>query len=292
MCIRPPQVEAVEAAAPGMAETVEAAVALEIDWNVLGDWLPTLGTIISGLQLDAFVSYAETSGVVAQHSLDTYRGYLLGQPLPNGASIQHPSGNLAKGAELNEKGYLDYFLENPVSYAEAVEKGVKARDLKDMLPTAKKARRAKDGTLYLIIPFRHGTPGTVGLHPMPARIHAMALELYRSRVKAGHMEMSGTGYMVKRHSYNWGSKLTVQQIQDAGLPFKAQNRYQGMYKFGNARHTSYITFRVMSQKSAGWVVPARPGIWAARTAVQVALEDGKDLLTNAAMDDIMRICGL
>ena len=77
--------------------------------------------------------------MVANHALNLYRGYLLGQPLPNGASIQHPSGNLAKGAELVQKAFLDYYLENPIAYAEAVEKGVKQRDLKDMLRRADQA---------------------------------------------------------------------------------------------------------------------------------------------------------
>ena len=272
---------------------------IEIDWHVLGDWIPALQAIISGLQMDAFTAYAETSEVVARHSLDLYRGYLLGQPLPNGASIHHPAGVLAKGAQLTSKAFLDYYLENPISYAEAVEKGVQQRDLKDMLPTSKKARRAKDGSLYLIIPFRHGTPGTVGLHPMPARVHQMALELSRSKVTGHRKEISGTGFQVTRNVYKnkagkstWGTSLTVKQLQDAGLPFIAQNRYAGMYRFGNKRHTSYITFRVMSSKSPGWVVPARPGIWAARTAVQVALEDGKDLLAQAMLDDLMRLGGL
>jgi hypothetical protein len=265
---------------------------IDVDWNVLQDWIPALQTIITGLHVDAFTSYAETSQVVAQAALDSYRGYLLGQPLPNGASIQHPSGTLAKGAVLAEKGFLDYFLENPISYAESVEKGVRQRDMKEMLPTSKKTRKSKDGTLYLIIPFRHGTPGTTGLNAMPPRIHAMAMELSRSKVTGSHMEKSGTGYMVSRSNYKWGSKLSVAQIQSSGGSFKEQNRFQGMYKFRNARHTSYVTFRVMSQKSAGWVIPARPGIWAAKTAVQVAMEDGKGLLAQALLEDIMRIGGI
>lgn len=265
---------------------------IEIDWNVLQEWAPTLQTIISSGNLDLFTSYAGVSQQVAAHALDTYRGYLLGQPLPNGASIQSPSGNLAKGAALAEKGFLDYYLENPVAYAEAVEKGVQQRDLKEMLPTAKKARRAKDGSLYLIIPFRHGTQGSIGIKPMPARIQAMAQALSRSKVKGHKQELSGTGHMVTRNTYAWGDRLTVAQIQAAGGSFREQNRFQGMYKFGNARHTSYVTFRVMSQKSPGWVVPARPGIWAARSAAEVARKDGEGLLNEALLDDLLRIAGI
>jgi hypothetical protein len=265
---------------------------IEIDWKVLSDWIPALQSIISTGNLDIFTSYADVSVQVAHHALDTYRGYLLGQPLPNGASIQHPSGALAKGATLTEKGFLDINLDNPIAYSEWVEKGVKARDMKDMLTTAKKARKAKDGSLYLIIPFRHGSPGTVGLHPMPARVWQMAQELKRSKVTGHYQEVSATGHQVTRNKYKWGGHLKVSDLEAAGLPFIAQNRYAGMYKFGNQRHTSYITFRVMSQKSPGWLVPARPGIWAARTAVQVANEDGTSLLTQALVDDLLRLGGV
>jgi hypothetical protein len=264
-------------------------VAIEIDWKVLQDWAPALQNIISAGHLDMFTSYAAVSEQVAAHALETYRGYLLGQPLPNGAAVQHPSGVVAKGAELAEKGFLDYYLENPVPHAESLEKGVQQRDMKDCLPTAKKARRAKDGSLYLIIPFRHGAPGSVGMAPMPARIHAMAQALSRSKVTGHRQETSGTGFDVTRNTYKWGGKITTSQIQDAGGTFKSQNRFSGMYKFGNARHTSYVTFRVMSSKSPGWIIPARPGIWAARTAVQVATQDGQGLLNEALAEDLLRI---
>lgn len=268
---------------------------IRIEWNVLEEWIPALEQIVKSGQLEAFSTYAETAGVVASHSLSLYQGYLKGMPLPNGAALQRVSGNLAKGARLEEPDFLDFRLENSVAYAEAIENGTAERDLKAMLKTAKKARRAKDGSLYLIIPMRHGVPGSIGLPPMPASIHGMAQKLERSRIVGTKMELSGTGHMVQRNIYNKGyskNSLTVDQIQGAGGSLRDQNRYQGMYKFGKAKHTSYITFRVISEKSKGWVIPARPGLFPARTAATQAFTDGKSLLAEALTDDILRMAGL
>lgn len=266
---------------------------LTIDFNVLGGWSEALQAVIQGGHLDVFTSYASASAAMATHSLILYQGYLKGMPLPNGAAIQHPSGNLAKHAVLTEPDFLDYRLENPEKYAEAIERGVAERDMKEMLPTAKKARRAKDGSLYLIIPFRHGSDeNAVGLHGMPAQVYAMAQALKRSKVTGFHMERSGTGFIVPRANYKWGGKLTVAQLNEAGASYKDQNRYQGMYKFGNKGHSSYITFRVMSQKSKGWITPARPGLWPAKTAAEEAWALSRDGMSAALLEDLLRISGL
>jgi hypothetical protein len=266
---------------------------LEVEWGALSGWSETLQAIVQGGHLDVFTSYAETAGVVATHALILYQGYLKGNPLPNGSAVQRPSGNLARHASLDEPSFLDFRLENPESYAEAIEKGTRERDLKEMLATAPKARRAKDGSLYLIIPMRHGTQeNSVGLKPMPQTVYAMAKSLQRSSVTGHRMEMSATGFMVQRNTYNWGNKLTQKALQESGHSFKDQNRFQGMYKFGNVGHSSYMTFRVLSSKSTGWVLPARPGLFPARTASEEAYQDGKEHLGLALLDDLLRLSGL
>jgi len=266
---------------------------LDVDWSVLADWSESLQAIVQGGNLDVFTSYTETAGVVATHSLVLYQSYLKGAPLPNGSAVQRPSGNLARHASLAEPSFLDFRLENPESYAEAIEKGTRARDMKEMLATAPKARRAKDGSLYLIIPMRHGSQeDAVGLKPMPQTVYAMAKKLQRSSVTGHRMEMSATGFMVQRNTYNWGAKLTQKALQESGHSFKEQNQFQGMYKFGNKGHSSYMTFRVISSKSTGWIIPARPGLFPARTAAEEAYRDGKEHLGMALLDDLLRLSGL
>lgn len=267
---------------------------LVVDWPILLQWSETLQAIIQGGHLDVFTSYAETGAVVAQHSLTLYQGYLKGHLLPNGSAVQHPSGNLAKHAELSSDGFLDWSLKNDESYAEAIERGTKERDMKEALAKSDKARRSKDGTLYLIIPFRHGTHGSIGLHPMPMRVQQMAQGLKKSRVTGHFVEPSvhGNGVSVQRNTYKWGGRLTSSGLADAGLSFKMQSRYAGMVRFGNKGHTSYMTFRVMSEKSSGWVIPARPGLWPAKVAAETALQDGKGALSDALLEDLLRLSGI
>ena len=278
---------------------------LVIDWSIFSDWSEALLEIVRVGNLEIFTSYAQAAEMVAVRSLNLYRGYLQGARLPNGAAIQHPSGQLAEHATLMGNGqYLGYVLHNDAAYSEAIERGTKSRDLKDMLPTAHKARRGKDGALYLIIPFRHGTPGTVGLRAMPQGIWERAMKLSRSRITGHRMEPSVThpGEMVQRNVYGffnkegkwvstWGRHLTLNQVQNAGGSFKEQSIYQGMYKFGLPRHSQYITFRVMSQNSApgSWIRKAVPPLWPARFAAEEGFRQGKSFLEEALTEDIMRI---
>jgi hypothetical protein len=176
-----------------------------------------------------------------------------------------------------------------------IETGRPAKDLKRMLLTSKKTRQTKDGRKYLIIPFRHNTPsesGEVAHAPqMPPDIYAKAINLKASQVLSpGSVKpstrLSASGHTVAQHSYAWGGRLP------AGLAPKlkmehATDPYAGMVRFNTstpakglgqkAAHSSaYLTFRVMSSSSSGWVVPARPGLYLAQKvadSLQPILDD-------------------
>lgn len=73
--------------------------------------------------------------------------------------------------------------------------------------------------------------------------------------------------MVAQNSYKWGGRLP------AGLAPKLKDHhktdiYAGMVKFDtstpHAKSSAYMTFRVMSDKSSGWIVPAKPGLYLAK----------------------------
>lgn len=149
-------------------------------------------------------------------------------------------------------------------YAQDIETGRPARDLKDMLNTSMKVRTTKKGKRYLIIPFRHNTPGSGALaKPMPAAIYAAAKNLALSRVSGQGTRLSGTGAFdmrtrqaitVARNTYTWGDKL----VSD-------MKRFNGMYRFdtttpGGGRKSEYLTFRVMMEGSPGWVIPPQAGL--------------------------------
>lgn len=182
--------------------------------------------------------------------------------------------------------------------ASEIESGRPARDLKRMLQTSKKVRVVGPdgkhaGQKYLIIPFRHNTPGGqgVGAHApqMPAHVYAQAKTLSPSSIVGGTLRVSGQAspalagrwgalassrasrgagpgastFLVHQNLYQWGDKLP------SGLAGKSADhhrtdKYAGMVRFktdaGKAKSSAYLTFRVMGEWSPGWIVPAKPGL--------------------------------
>lgn len=172
-------------------------------------------------------------------------------------------------------------VESDYRYAEQIEEGRPARDLKLMLNTSLKVRRAKDGRRFLIIPLRYNTPGHDAIgQAMPAEVYAAAKNLKPSRVVGTSHRPSGEitslhgkwgmralkkqqpflsnpatrgAMMVPKLQYKWGEKLD------------GPGKYAGMYRFdtttpGGVRSSTYMTFRVMMEGQSGWIVPAQPGI--------------------------------
>jgi hypothetical protein len=184
-------------------------------------------------------------------------------------------------------------------YAEDIENGRPARDLKRMLDTSTKVRTTKDGRRFLVIPFRHNTPENEAHAPaMPQSIYDAASALDASRVTGTSMRPTGEvtslhpqhgmrvlkkqkpflsdpktrgHYLVPKQHYQWGGRLA------AGMLGPNQqgktDRYAGMVRFdtssGGKRHSTYMTFRIMIEGQAGWIVPAKPGL---HLAEQVANE--------------------
>lgn len=162
-------------------------------------------------------------------------------------------------------------------FVEDIETGRPPYDLKKMLDTSMKVRTNKRGGRYLIIPFRHNTPGNDALaRAMPEHVHEQARLLSPSRITGGGSRPSGTGamnihtkhqFMVRKNSYKWGESLP------AGLAPKLRPQhktdiYAGMKRFdtsaGRAKSSAYITFRVMSEDSKGWIIPAKAGLYLAK----------------------------
>lgn len=180
--------------------------------------------------------------------------------------------------------------------ADQIENGRPAYDLKQMLATSTKVRRNKNGQRFLIIPFRHNTPGqTAHATDMPGHVYAMAKKLQASSVSGTGMRRSGEimGFvpgqgmqalpaahqhanpylsdpstkgpaMVPSKKYLWGTRLAPGSM--GPNPRGKVDRFAGMVRFNTtaegskAKSSAYMTFRVMSEKSSGWIIPARPGL--------------------------------
>jgi hypothetical protein len=245
-----------------------------------------LELVAGGLVPGDFTSFAAGMEATAEDAEAKYRGYLTGHPIPGKGALKRPTGGLARGVYRRQDALLQWALGNASDHAKAVEEGAPERDMKKSLATAPRARKAKDGSLYLIIPFRHGVSTASRLAPMPKAVHAMAVQMAHSRVVSQKTRVSATGHTVPAWIYEWNGRLTKQQLQDAGMDDATVKRYQGLVRMGKPKQTTYMTFRVMSQKSKGWIRPAQPGLAPLQTAIDVAWTTNKPALEEALQADL------
>lgn len=205
----------------------------------------------------------------------------------------------AKSITWRMTGDFTAEIESDYKYAQEIETGRPARDLKDMLNTSTKVRRTKDGRRFLVIPFRHGTSGT-NKNPMPKAVSQLAQAMTPTRIVGRGQRPSGqvtnlnprTGMspakrqtpflstpnsrkatMVNQAKYQWGGRLASQALKDAGLSTAEAKRYKGMVKMDTStpnggKSSSYMTFRVMMEGSPGWIVRAQPGKFIVKKVVQ------------------------
>lgn len=179
----------------------------------------------------------------------------------------------AKSISWKMTGDFSAVVEATYKHAEEIETGRPARDLKRMLNYSLKVRASKTGTRYLYIPFRHNTPGNdAHAKAMPQDIYDLAKQLAPSSITGQGTRLSGTGaYDVKtkkrlavnQNKYHWGQRLPAGLSQKM-KPHHATDIHSGMYRFntstpGGGKSSQYLTFRTMSEKSRGWIIPAQPG---------------------------------
>lgn len=184
--------------------------------------------------------------------------------------------------------------------AKGIEEGRPARDLKKMLGTSLKVRRTKKGARFLVIPFRHN------IKNMPPELYAQAKALEASKVTGMTQRRSGetVGYgmqpakvqthflsnpktrgpmMVQQAKYKWGGRVA------AGFfgpnPKGKKDIAAGMVRFdtssGGQKSSAYMTFRVMHEKSQGWIVPPQPGQFLARNALNKVKPQAEKLFGQA-----------
>jgi hypothetical protein len=197
--------------------------------------------------------------------------------------------------EAEREAYRDSIKTRPISpleieiysdykHAAEIETGRPARDLKRMLDTSTKVRISAKGAKYLIIPFRHNTPGSDALvASMPKDVYKIAKQMQLSSAVGSKTEMNAHGNPISRSVYDWGraySKLNKARTLipariPAGMmgpnPQGKVDRFAGMVRMkgDSARNISggYLTFRVMTSNSNGWIVPAQPGLFIVKNIV-------------------------
>ncbi|EIP9221090.1 hypothetical protein LT875_002537 [Salmonella enterica] len=216
----------------------------------------------------------------------------------------------AQSISFQMTGDFSGVVQASYKYAKEIEEGRPARDLKRMLGTSLKVRRTKTGTRFLVIPFRHN------IKNMPPALAAQAKALEASKITGMTQRRSGEitdlspkfgmrpakvqnqflsnpktrgPMMVRQAQYKWGGRIA------AGFfgpnPKGKTDIAAGMVRMdtssGGAKSSAYMTFRIMSEKSQGWIVPQQPGQFIARKTVQTIAPQAEALF-KAAMKAEMK----
>jgi hypothetical protein len=265
----------------------------------LGDVLPPG----SSLTKDAFPNLSYAVQNLAVKAQEQWMRYARGEPMPDGRSIGIRSGGYLRSIQLRQVNDFAAEVYSELPYATALEEGMPARDMKKMLGSSWKVRVSKKGKRYLIIPFRHDTPGSVQGNPMPQAVHEWwkAPNREASHITGAHERVSGAlgssiatrrQMTVPGRSYHWGSRLSKAALQGLGADQAQVRRMAGMVHFRNPEsggHSSFITFRVMSEDSPGWQAPATPGFWPARTTSDQLRPIAETIFARALQTDIQAL---
>lgn len=194
-----------------------------------------------------WIAYA--SGVTVSYSGGTFRINVV-----TGEYVR----SIQEGLRFPDDLTGEVFTTSP--HGAVIENGQPPRDMKPDLLASPKAKTGKSGAKYITVPYRHGTPGTVGLPSMPPSVYQLASQLRFSRQNG---RLLSTPW--DRKTYSWGDRLGAslegqrthtQPHPGAGYTWKT-GQYSGMVKVGTKGHTQYLTFRRLSEKSdpRAWMHP-------------------------------------
>lgn len=189
---------------------------------------------------------------------------------------------------------------NTAPHAAVVEDGHMAFHLPDKIDwgSSPNVKTFKNGTRYITVPFRHYTPRkgpgitkTAERAMMPAEVYNQAKKLVLSERLMQGRQVTPSGQFVAADRYNWGGRMERlvpvghkvggilerrgQTEVAPGMvnPAWGSSKFHGMVKFGPVRGESYRTFRILTEHSVGWNIPAQAG---RHIAADVAREAERD----------------
>ncbi len=262
-----------------------------------------------------FPSLAYAVQRMAGYGQSIWQEYASGKTLPNGKVIRARSGRYMRSILTRQTGDFSSEIYSDLLYAKDIEQGTPARDLKRMLDTSMKVRMSKKGKRYLIIPFRHGTPtntpgsdgkNATGMNVMPESVFDAWKGMKKSRIVSVSRRASGNGsydlrtrspFMVAQRKYKWGDRMTGDQLRALGVSGRQLKHMKGMVHMQQRKglgkkggvHGQYLTFRVMSEDSTGWLVKARDGAWPAKTTAAELRPIAEKAFAGAVEADIRRL---
>lgn len=253
-----------------------------------------LADLLVGLQMTSAKIFPKTFKAYkmsAQLIQYTWKSYAMGSTIKGSPhKIKNPTGSYARSIKMLKFAPLGWEISSDDPIAKYLEDGTNEYDMKKTHPYGKRSRIGKDGKPYLIIPFRHGAPGTKSYAPMPEQVYERVRqmistgEIKRSTIAPGKgKEKNFWGQMIQRAQYEWGSRLTG--LGSANLEgMVVMNTPSGK----EAGRSTYLTFRVISANSPAhkWIQAARPAMNITKYVVANTKEIIEDLIKKGLMEDL------
>ena len=262
-----------------------------------------LYTVLAGLSpfgrgLPRTEGAAKTAASVIQNA---WRGYAMGGSLGGIEKLKNPNGGYARSIKINKRGPLSYEIASEAQIAEWLENGTSKFDMKDTHTKGPRSRISRRGYGYLIVPFRWGTPGSIGfrsvISPNAYKVVSQfkkmktLVDAKNSSVQTPNNQKPSR--MVGRAQYNRGyDRLSGAEFDGTE---EEKTRMDGMIRStddtGKNRSGGYFTFRVISadpdiKKPDSWMHPgirARP---VTETVAKVTREPISELIDNALRGDL------
>ncbi|GEM48697.1 hypothetical protein [Deinococcus cellulosilyticus] len=230
--------------------------------------------------------------------------------LPDGRKMKRWTGQYASSITLTVEhpggGVLvRYIIGSNDPKADWIENGTQAWDMREVLRHSHKARRNQDGKLYMIVPFRWGTPSSLAVgayagREMPEAVHSFMLSHTTPSMIVGTRDTPSVhdpSVNVQRNVYRWGDRLTHHDIADLGLDPETGIGAQlnGMVKMQNPQSSSlgsqYFTFRVITEDSEGWQHPGMQPYRISQHVHEWVQQQYPKLINEALNADIQRMQG-
>lgn len=200
--------------------------------------------------------------------------------------------NSAPYAAVLEEGHAGFHLASKIDWSAAVARGT--------------AKVTKSGKRFLRIPFQHGSPVTATGGASTSRLrNAMTRAEYREaralfsedeeRRKLARARLREAGTWMSR-AYSLPSvppalraKAEASESQP-GYTWRARS-LEGLTRkehvgAGGVKSSTYLTFRTLTEDSAGWFVPPFAGYRYAERTVDLVREQVRDLVEQAARADV------
>lgn len=280
-----------------------------------------LSHLIPAARNAVFPALAATVEAVALRVEEQWKRFAAGEPLPSGRVIQVRSGQYLRSIRHRQLSQYAATVESVLAYADVIERGAPAWDMRKLLNSSLKVRISKKGRRYLIIPFRHDTGKALsGGNPMPDSVHqwwqdkSASFVLNQTRrpvhsdlmgrtprrqdqvfaVDRAERAQHGPLLTVAARNYWWGDRLSKSDAEGLGLSPKQAQRAAGMVNFrrpgksGGAAHSQYLTFRVLSENSrpGSWMQKARAGYFPAKVTADMFRPVAEDLFRRAVEEDV------